>query len=101
MSNHPGDRHVLATAVWSGASVIVTSNLRHFPRRSLDAFNIEALSVDDFLQRLYHRDATNMLAIIVDQASDLQNPVRSTWDVLDALALHAPRFAEIVRLEFT
>ena len=34
MTNHPNDRHVLASAVRCGAQVIVTYNKRHFPMRS-------------------------------------------------------------------
>jgi hypothetical protein len=35
MANHADDRHVLAAAVVAGVTIIVTHNLRHFPRRAL------------------------------------------------------------------
>lgn len=35
MTNHPGDRHVLAAAVTIKADVIVTSNLMHFQEKDL------------------------------------------------------------------
>ena len=36
MTNHPKDRHVLAAAVAADADVIVTLNIRHFPRTACD-----------------------------------------------------------------
>jgi predicted nucleic acid-binding protein len=35
MTNHPGDRHVLAAAVTAKADIIVTSNLKHFKPKDL------------------------------------------------------------------
>lgn len=45
----PDDRHVLAAAINTGAHVIVTDNLAHFPSEKLTGFDIEAMSADDFI----------------------------------------------------
>lgn len=37
MTNHPGDRHVLAAAIVGRTDVIVTDNIRHFPPASRTA----------------------------------------------------------------
>lgn len=42
------DRHVLAAAVKTSASVIVTDNLRDFPKGYCAKFDIEPLSADSF-----------------------------------------------------
>lgn len=42
----PGDRHVLAAAIRTGAQVVVTSNLKHFPAADLRQWGIEAKSPD-------------------------------------------------------
>jgi hypothetical protein len=38
MTNHPKDRHVLAAAVRAGAKVIVTYNIKDYPRSSLTPY---------------------------------------------------------------
>lgn len=43
------DRHVLAVAIRAGAGVIVTNDLRHFPRELLAPFGIEAQTPDEFV----------------------------------------------------
>ena len=40
----PDDRHVLAAAIRAHAEVIVTHNLKVFPRRALEPLDIEAMS---------------------------------------------------------
>lgn len=49
MTNHEGDRHVLAAAVRCGAEVITTFNVKHFPDNALEPWDIELRSPDDFL----------------------------------------------------
>ncbi len=44
------DRHVLAAAIAAEATLIVTDNLRDFPRRALAAHGVEARAADDFLR---------------------------------------------------
>lgn len=43
------DRHVLATAIRTGAEHIVTENLKDFPQGALEPFGITAVTADDFL----------------------------------------------------
>lgn len=43
------DRHVVAGALAAGASLIVTENLRDFPRRKLVSLSLAAVNADDFL----------------------------------------------------
>lgn len=45
----PDDNHVLAAAIIARADVIVTYNLKDFPSRILDIYEIEAQHPDDFV----------------------------------------------------
>ncbi|UGT58276.1 PIN domain-containing protein [Nocardia asteroides] len=49
MDNDPKDRHVLAAAVRSGAEVLVTFNIRDFPEHALKAYDLIAITPDEFL----------------------------------------------------
>lgn len=46
------DRHVLAAAIKAKAEVIVTSNLKDFPKTELDKYDIEAQHQDTFIANL-------------------------------------------------
>jgi len=46
------DRHVLAAAIHAETRYIVTFNLTDFPNTVLHSYNIEAVSPDEFVQRL-------------------------------------------------
>lgn len=45
----PDDRHVLAAAIVGHADVIVTSNIKDFPREILGTYDIDLQSPDEFL----------------------------------------------------
>lgn len=45
----PGDRHVLAAAIKARAQLIVTNNRKDFPSVTLEAWDMEAKSPDDFI----------------------------------------------------
>lgn len=49
MTNDAKDRHVLAAAVRGCADVLVTFNLKDFPPRSVEPFDLEVVHPDDFL----------------------------------------------------
>jgi hypothetical protein len=97
MTNDEKDRHVLAAAVVGDAEVIVTSNFKHFPESALAPFGIEAQSPDEFLMRLVDLYPRDMVRIVLAQTEDLRHPPMSVDEVLDDIALQAPRFADSIR----
>ena len=97
LGNHPGDRHVVATALQAHAQVIVTNNLKHFPAAALPR-GIEAQSPDEFLINLFDLAPPAMLAVLREQAAALRKPPM-TWDeLLTRLEKLVPEFVQLVRL---
>jgi predicted nucleic acid-binding protein len=94
MTNHEGDRHVLAAAVIAKVDVIVTFNLKHFPQESLKPWNLEAQHPDEFLQDLcnLHGDET-LYSLILEQANALKKPPQTALDLLGQFECEQPRFA--------
>jgi predicted nucleic acid-binding protein len=92
MTNDPKDRHVLAAAVVSGATIIVTSNLVDFPPESLLPFSLEALSPDHFVSDLLALDRELVSETLTQQAAALRNPPKTVEDILDELARIVPVF---------
>lgn len=85
MTNHPGDRHVVAAAIVAKAEVIVTANLDDFPAAALKPWNIEAWHPDDFLVYLNNQFPGKMIEVIRQQAEDLKNPPLTVPELLDKL----------------
>lgn len=93
LTNHPGDRHVLAAAIHADAEIIVTENLRHFPVDALARWNIEAKHPDDFLSSLCDEyGEETLLEIIRQQADDCKKPPQSTLELLVNLEKKQPQF---------
>jgi len=69
MTNHAGDRHVLAAAVYSHSELIVTYNRRHFPDSSVRSWEIEVQGPSTFLRDLYNLDAGLFVSKLHEQAS--------------------------------
>ncbi|WP_244491023.1 PIN domain-containing protein [Paramesorhizobium deserti] len=81
----PGDRHVFTAAIAGKASIIVTLNLKDFPRRDLLPYGVTSQSPDDFLTDL-HAAFPNALISSVKPARF--NPRKTTPSVeafVDAL----------------
>lgn len=82
----PDDRHVLAAAVRTRASVIVTFNLDDFPREILEPLGVEAQHPDEFVTHLIDLNAGAVCAAVKRQRSGLRNPPRTVDEFLETLA---------------
>ena len=82
----PDDRHVLAAALRCNAGVIVTFNLKDFPRDRLEPFAIEAQHPDDFVDNLIALDPAAVLRAVQRARANLRNPPHSVDQYLAVLA---------------
>ena len=97
MTNDPKDRHVLATAVHCGAQVIVTDNLKDFPTETLEPFNIETQSPDEFLEYLFDLDPSQMSRVVVELNASRRRPPETLAVTLERLGKSAPNFVKGLR----
>jgi predicted nucleic acid-binding protein len=93
MTNDPRDRHVLAAAVKSGATVIVTYNKRHFPPAATTPWGIEIQGPSTFLKCQYDLNPS----VVVDKLhAQAQNLGRSLAEQLAVLRQAAPLFVDAI-----
>lgn len=97
MQNHRKDRHVLAAALYSGAELIVTSNLKHFASTALAPLNLNAQSPDAFLCELFASDQDIVTFVIQHQAATYRKPAVSVVALLSRLEKTVPLFSSRVR----
>src|SRR5260370_37679204 len=93
MTNHSKDRQVAAAAVCASADAIVTSNLKDFPKESIEQYSIECLSPDEFLKHQFHLDPSQILEKIEHQAEAIG---RALPALLTSLRVVAPEFADLI-----
>lgn len=93
MDNDEGDRHVLAAALVGKAEVIVTDNLKHFPKSSLQKFNVMAQSADEFLLSLLDLSGDRLMSVLVAQAGRTNKPRLEIIELLDLLKNSVPQFS--------
>jgi predicted nucleic acid-binding protein len=79
------DRHVLATAIHSQSKLIVTANLKHFPIRSLEVFDLRATAPDDFVLQLFRTNQSGVLAALSEQRANLKKPTISAAKLIETL----------------
>ncbi|MHB1860335.1 MAG: PIN domain-containing protein [Solirubrobacteraceae bacterium] len=97
MRNEPKDRHVLAAGVAGKAQMLVTLNLRHFPRSACKPHSIEPIHPDEILLRLHELDPDAVRDALARQAAALTRPPLSVLDILERLEQDVPRFARQMR----
>lgn len=79
------DRHVLAAAIRSSASVIVTYNLKDFPSKVIKEYGVEAQHPDDFLVHLLDLSPVIFCNTIRRTRLNLRNPPKNVEEYLDIL----------------
>jgi predicted nucleic acid-binding protein len=99
MTNDPKDRHVMAAAVAGEAQAVVTMNVSDFPEESAEPFGVEVMHPDEFLMVLFALNEGLVGDIVCRQAAALRRPPMSVAEVLDALRLTVPTFANAVAAE--
>ncbi|WP_439032926.1 PIN domain-containing protein [Gordonia terrae] len=96
MTNHPKDRHVLASAVASGAALIVTANLKDFPSQACDPHGITAVHPDDFLLDQLDLDPQRVMSAVTALVDRNQHPPHTPGQLAEALRSVTPTFAAAV-----
>jgi len=81
----PDDRHVAAAAIHSGASLIVTFNLKDFPTEALKPYNLAAQHPDDFIVDLFDLHPASVLQALAEQRASLKKPPKTADEFLDIL----------------
>lgn len=81
----PNDHHVLAAAIKAKAQVLVTRNLRDFPDPSVEQWDIDTKSPDDFILDQLDLNREAVYGAVQRIADSWKNPAGSVGDVLDHL----------------
>ncbi|MHB9150628.1 MAG: hypothetical protein ACYC33_11260 [Thermoleophilia bacterium] len=97
MANDTRDRHVLAAAVKGRADVIVTRNLKHFPTKVLEPFDLDVQDPDSFLLHQFHLKPGIVVVELEEMVSTNRLPPRTMCELLERLDALAPEFSQTVR----
>jgi predicted nucleic acid-binding protein len=81
----PDDRHVLAAAIKAEADLILTTNLKDFPEKTLAAWNLAAKHPDDFTTDLLRTDQEAVVAVVKEMRGRRKRPPISAEDFLAQL----------------
>lgn len=81
----PDDRHILAVALRSQASVILTFNLKDFPASALAPYRVTAHHPDRFIMRLVHTYETEVAEALERQRQRLRKPAKTQQQFIEIL----------------
>lgn len=90
------DGHVLAAALFAEADVIVTNDVKDFPRHVAPRFEILVQTADQFLAQQWRLDPRFVADVLVEQSQGTRRPHIAPADLLKALARVVPGFALLV-----
>jgi len=77
------DRHVLAAAIKINANIIVTNNLKDFPKGYLESFGLSAKKADDFLTDIIDLNQEVAINSFRKLVLNRRNPDLDEFQVLD------------------
>lgn len=89
----PKDRHVLAAALRGRAHTIVTQNVKDFPQRVLDGYEVLCQTADEFLIHQLTLSSDRVLEKLDAQAAAIR---KDRLAVVQTLKKMTPKFAQIV-----
>jgi predicted nucleic acid-binding protein len=75
------DAHVIAAAIHGAADIIVTDNIKDFPKTVLDQFGIEAMTADEFIADCIDLNKVAAMSAINKMRKRFNNP-KYTWRAL-------------------
>lgn len=81
----PDDCHVLAAAIKARAQIIVTNNIKDFPRDYLDSYGVEAQRPDTFFLNQSDLQQSAFLAAVKRIRLSLKRPPKTPKEYLDIL----------------
>jgi hypothetical protein len=76
---------VVAAAIHSGASLIVTFNLKDFPPEALKPYNLTAQHPDEFIVDLHNLHPAGVLEAAPNHRRSLKAPPKTADEYLDTL----------------
>lgn len=79
------DRHVLAAAIKTNANIIVTNNVKDFPKEYLASFGLKAKTADDFLTDIIDLNPEEAVKAFCELVLNRKNPSMDEYMVLDIL----------------
>lgn len=77
------DCHVLAAAIKTNANVIVTNNIKDFPKEYLAQFGISVKTADDFIADIIDLNNEIALQAFLELVLNRKNPNLDAYQVLD------------------
>jgi predicted nucleic acid-binding protein len=93
------DRHVLAAAIHSNSRIIVTANLKDFPKPLLSFYSIRAQTPDDFIASLIKQNELLAFLAFENLVKRLKNPPLNNLQVLETLHKLGLRITRLLLLE--
>ena len=97
MTNHAGDRHVLAAAIVGQTDVIVTDNIRHFPQDACEPYGIEVQTPDEFLSYSFDLAPNVVADVFLRQVAEFRRPASTLTEALDSLSHRLPALGARLR----
>lgn len=81
----PKDCHVLAAAIKTNANVIVTNNIKDFPKDYLSSYGLSAKTADDFLTDIIDLNPEQAIKAFKEMVLNRRNPDLDAFELLDIL----------------